>query len=77
MSKAIVGMPIKAIKCHAGLILNGLAVTSLHHADHKCKMTATSFGVHVELEKMDRRPAAKVLITWANIYYAELFEDEK
>lgn len=74
---SVVGRRVKQMNCHAGLILAGLAVSGLHHEKNKCTMTTTALGVHVQLHKDLRREPMELLVPWANVYFTELFDDNK
>lgn len=67
---------VKKMNCHAGVVVNGMAVSSLHYKDHSCAMQVTPYGVHVVLEATLRRPAAEILVPFSNIYFIELMGDD-
>lgn len=72
----IMGAPIRKANFHSGIIRNGLAVTMLHTEDHHCSMTLTPCGVFVDLYAHGTRPAAQLLVPFANTYFVEFAPDE-
>ena len=72
----IIGAAVRKANFHAGIIRNGLAVTALHIDDHHCSMTLTPCGVFVNLYAHGARPAAELLVPFANIYFMEFVGDE-
>lgn len=72
----IIGAAVRKAQFHAGIIRNGLAVTMLHVEDHHCSMTVTPCGVFVDLYAQGARPAAQLLVPFANIYFLEFADDK-
>lgn len=70
----MMGWPIRELRIHAGVILQGLAVTSLHHKDHDCDMFVTAIGPFVHMKARAGRPEVRFLISWNNVHFAPLLE---